>query len=130
MIIALLLACPAPSAPPDGSCDEPSQYWPDADGDGVGEPTSTYMGCSPPDGWVTEVALASVVDTYLWDTGPYGDSGDSGLYSTADTGWSTADTAWSTAHTGLWTGGTGLFTGETGPTGGATAHTGATATGP
>lgn len=36
------------------NCDPRTAYWPDDDGDGVGEAHTVYIGCDPPDGWVTE----------------------------------------------------------------------------
>jgi hypothetical protein len=41
---------------PEPSCEHRAWY-PDADGDGVGEATAMYVGCSPPSGYV------DVVDT-------------------------------------------------------------------
>ena len=43
---------------PVPSCDHRSWY-PDEDGDGVGEPTAMYVGCSPPSGYVDELDTAT-----------------------------------------------------------------------
>lgn len=110
-----LFACTG-STPVEPACPDPQQFWPDADGDGVGEPGTSYIGCSPPSGWVRAVADVRPDDTYVWDTGPFGDSGDSGGGSgytgyTGYTGWTgyTGDTGWITGVTGT--------TGDTGDTG-------------
>ena len=34
------------------NCATRAAYYPDADGDGVGEPTDVYYGCEAPLGWV------------------------------------------------------------------------------
>jgi hypothetical protein len=52
MIHALFLACAFLEPPPDPDCTDRIAAWPDADGDGVGDPTEVYVGCHPPDGWV------------------------------------------------------------------------------
>lgn len=102
-LASLLSGCSnGPLAEPP--CADPAQYWPDANADGVGEPTLSYVGCDPPQGWVAQVAPAPSEDTWIWDTGPFytDDSADSG-----DSGGS--------GYTG-YTGTTGL-TGQTGDTG-------------
>ena len=92
------------------NCEVRSAFYPDADGDGVGEPTAVFIGCEAPDGWVTKAA-----STTPPDTGTPLPTGDTAIGATGDTG------------TGP-TGGTGL--GPTGDTAtmGPTATTGATAT--
>lgn len=57
MWIALLLAgCELPAElrddPPPRDCAERQAFWPDSDGDGVGEPTAVWIGCDAPPGWV------------------------------------------------------------------------------
>jgi len=85
------------------NCDTRRPYWPDADGDGVGDPgTSVYIGCDAPEGYVetgppppdtasppdTDVADTGVADTDVADTG----AADTGVDTDPDTGAST-DTA-------------------------------------
>ena len=45
-----LTACIEP--PPEPSCDDRHAWYPDEDGDGLGERTAIYVGCHPPEGWV------------------------------------------------------------------------------
>jgi hypothetical protein len=45
---------------PARNCDERTAWYPDDDGDGVGEPTAMYLGCEAPDGWVDNVDTAYV----------------------------------------------------------------------
>ncbi len=58
VIPALLLAnlalpaCQLPELPDPRNCQERQAYYPDEDGDGIGEPTQVFIGCAPPDGWV------------------------------------------------------------------------------
>jgi hypothetical protein len=42
------------------SCDTRVPFYPDADGDGLGERTDLYLGCHPPPGWV---AVLEPLDT-------------------------------------------------------------------
>ena len=37
------------------NCPERQAFYPDADGDGLGERTAVYVGCEAPSGWVTEL---------------------------------------------------------------------------
>jgi hypothetical protein len=63
--------------PDDKNCETRTAYYPDADGDGLGEPSTVYVGCEPPDDtWVTTPAPTPDEP----DTGDSGsqDSGDSG----------------------------------------------------
>jgi hypothetical protein len=58
--------------PPPANCDERSPYYPDRDGDGVGEPGAVYLGCEAVPGW-TEVpppADTDPADTDPADTDP------------------------------------------------------------
>ena len=41
--------------PDPRNCDDRSAWYPDEDGDGVGEPTEVYIGCEAPEGWVDNV---------------------------------------------------------------------------
>ncbi|MCA9568007.1 MAG: hypothetical protein KC656_09200, partial [Myxococcales bacterium] len=59
----LAVGCSLLELPPTPNCADRGIYWPDEDGDGVGEPGTAYVGCEPPEGWVT------VVDTDVDDTG-------------------------------------------------------------
>ena len=52
MWLVLLWGCDI-ELPPERNCDTRTAYYPDADGNGLGEPTSTYLGCEAPEGWVT-----------------------------------------------------------------------------
>lgn len=54
---------PEPPAPRD--CDERHAFYPDADGDGLGEPTAVAIACEAPEGYVSD--LDTAYDTY--DTG-------------------------------------------------------------
>ncbi len=58
--------------PPPSNCDPRVAYYPDADGDGLGERTAVYVGCIAPDGWVT---LLEPLDT---DTGGFADTDTDG----------------------------------------------------
>ena len=102
---------------PDRNCDVRTAYYPDDDGDGIGEPTAVYIGCEPPAGWVTEVGDSDTdtdTDTDDTDTDLFWHTGDTGwVYDTSgsDTGW-VYDTGW---DTGWWwdTGDTSWW--DTGP---------------
>ena len=48
----LLAACAGFEPLPTADCRARVVYWPDADGDGIGEPGDVYVGCDPPSGWV------------------------------------------------------------------------------
>ena len=41
--------------PDERNCDDRTAYYPDEDGDGLGEPTDIYIGCEAPEGWVDNV---------------------------------------------------------------------------
>ena len=77
--LALLLfaACNLPSLDaPEPECADPKAFWPDVDGDGLGEPTTVFIGCEAPEGYVDVVYVPPDGDS--GDTGDSGDSGDSG----------------------------------------------------
>ncbi|MEO0604394.1 MAG: hypothetical protein AAF211_23365 [Myxococcota bacterium] len=65
-MLALLIGCGdgafglGPPEPRD--CETRQAFYPDADGDGLGEPTTVVFGCEAPEGFVTEL-------------GPTGDTG-------------------------------------------------------
>lgn len=75
-MLFLLMACTLPELPfaPEQSCADRGAWYPDEDGNGVGEPSSVYIGCSPPEGWVQTLGMPT-------DTGAPTDSdvGDSDL---------------------------------------------------
>ncbi len=56
LVLTLLAGCDALALLKDDSpprnCEVRQAYWPDADGDGVGEPTDVLIGCEAPEGWV------------------------------------------------------------------------------
>lgn len=96
--LALLVAACVAEPPVDPSCTDPITWWPDADGDGVGEPTSTYVGCVPPAGWVEVLDTGLLgLPTPWFDTGPVDSGYDSGWDSGYDSGYDSG----STGHTGL-----------------------------
>ena len=41
------------------NCEDRTAFYEDTDGDGFGDPSSVYIGCTAPDGWVTQVASSS-----------------------------------------------------------------------
>jgi hypothetical protein len=70
MLWTLLLGCDLlPTPPPTPNCDPRTIYHPDEDGDGLGERDRVYVGCAPPEGWVTEVAPTPLPDPPSDDTG-------------------------------------------------------------
>lgn len=62
---------------PEPNCDPRTAYYPDEDGDGLGEPSAVFIGCEAPEGWVSKLGDEQA--------DPEGDSGadevttDSGL---------------------------------------------------
>lgn len=54
MWILALWACDIVDLPPERNCSERTVYYPDEDGDGVGDRDRVYVGCEQPEGWVTE----------------------------------------------------------------------------
>jgi hypothetical protein len=73
--------------PDERNCEDRQAFYPDADGDGWGEPTSVYIGCRAPDGWVASLAPTDTGDTGTdtGDTDPPGDTGDTDPGDTGDT---------------------------------------------
>ena len=64
------------------NCSPRHAYFPDADGDGVGEPGALYVGCSAPEGWVdVPPSSRDTADTDPGDTDP----GDTDPSDTDDT---------------------------------------------
>ena len=56
--------------PPEPNCDPRGAFYPDADGDGVGDVGAVYIGCEAPEGYVaipppldTDTASDTPVDT-------------------------------------------------------------------
>ena len=116
-LLLALAACITDPLPPR-NCASRIAFYPDADGDGLGERTDVFVGCEPPPGWVP------VLEPPPRDSGGSGATGESGA-PTGDTG------AVATGDTGrVGTGDTGgvATTGDTGPTTstGTTAATGDT----
>lgn len=72
LLLLSLCACNV-DVPDARNCGTRTAYYPDVNGDGVGEPTAVYVGCRAPDGWVDNVG-APPEDT--GDTGA--DTGDTG----------------------------------------------------
>ncbi len=83
-LLTLVGGC-LPDTLPERNCASRVAFYPDADGDGLGEPTDVYIGCEAPPGWTTELAPA-----HTGDTGESGESGDTGTTGGAAT--STGDT--------------------------------------
>ncbi len=54
--------------PPPPNCETRTAFYPDPDGDGVGNPGAVYLGCEVPPGW-TDVAPPEL-DTDPADTDP------------------------------------------------------------
>jgi len=44
-----------PPLPAERDCEVRQAFYPDEDGDGLGEPTAVRIGCEPPEGYVTEL---------------------------------------------------------------------------
>ena len=74
LVIPVLVSCIDTFDPPQAvDCEHPLAYYPDDDGDGIGEPDEMYIGCAPPKGWVSTLSPPQ-------DTGSPQDTGlDSGL---------------------------------------------------
>jgi hypothetical protein len=69
-MLAFFAACAWLPAPVEPTCEDPRAFYPDADGDGLGEPTQVFVGCVPPEGWVTAFDSAFVGDSVApGDTG-------------------------------------------------------------
>jgi hypothetical protein len=54
-------ACDLPDPPPEDDCKRRTAWYPDEDGDGLGEAGDVYVGCKPPKGWVQN--LGHTADT-------------------------------------------------------------------
>ncbi len=110
MLAAILAGCNPiePLDPPN--CPQRQAFYPDADGDGFGEPTAVFVGCVAPDGWVVQLAPEdSGLQTGL--TGQTGVTGATGQTArTGDTGTPTP-----TADTSSGGSGSTAITGDTGP---------------
>jgi hypothetical protein len=76
MWVLTLVAC-LDATLPARNCETRVAWYPDADGDGLGEPTDVYLGCQGPDGWTTALAPAHTGDTGAppGDTAPPADTG-------------------------------------------------------
>ena len=62
-MLAFFAACTWLPEPVEPACGDPRAFYPDADGDGLGEPTQVYVGCEAPEGWVTVLESAFVGDS-------------------------------------------------------------------
>ena len=51
------------------NCEERTAWYPDADGDGLGEGSDVYLGCEAPDGWVTNADDVDDTDSGNADSG-------------------------------------------------------------
>ena len=69
-MLVFFTACAWLPAPVEPTCKDPLAFYPDADGNGLGEPTQVFVGCEPPEGWVTVLDSAFVADS-----GPTADPG-------------------------------------------------------
>lgn len=67
--LALALLSCVRDEPDPRDCAERATYYPDADGNGLGEPTRVYVGCEAPEGWVKELDPDAGSDTGLTGTG-------------------------------------------------------------
>lgn len=94
----LLSACTLPDSNDPRNCAMRQPFYPDEDGDGFGEPSTVFVGCVAPPGWVTQLAPEDSGTL----TGVTGTTGDTSPQRP------TADTA---------TGGSGTPTNITGDTG-------------
>lgn len=54
LALTLSAGCGIEFGPPR-NCAERTAWYPDEDGDGIGEPTAVYIGCEAPEGWVDQV---------------------------------------------------------------------------
>jgi hypothetical protein len=71
LLLLLVAGCKNPFADddPPRDCATRSAFYPDSDGDGVGEPTAVYVGCTAPDGWVPAATAPPPAPTDTGDTG-------------------------------------------------------------
>lgn len=118
----LLTACALPE-PIERNCLHRQAFYPDPDGDGIGDPSEVFVGCEAPQGWVSVLetpggsggsGATTTTTGATAATAATGRTGDTGLRATADTGpvVDTSDTA--TAGGSGATPPTGT-TGDTGP---------------
>mgnify|MGYP006928180178 CR=1 FL=1 len=102
MIALLVSACNFPEVV-ERNCPDRMAFYPDSNGDGLGEPTDIFIGCKAPEGWVESLGPPLRTDdpddtddtgSETGDTADTGDTaGDTG--DTSDTG--TPDTATDTS---------------------------------
>ena len=87
---------------PEPECEVRTAFYPDEDGDGVGDAGEIYIGCEAPEGWVdvpppsgetddTDTGDTGDTDTGDSDTGDT-DTGDTGDTDTGDTDTGDSDT--------------------------------------
>jgi hypothetical protein len=63
LLAVLLVGCALQLPEPiERNCAERVAFYPDEDGDGLGEPTDVFVGCEAPQGWV-EVLGAGTTET-------------------------------------------------------------------
>lgn len=71
---SVLVGCALLEDPPPRNCARRVAFYPDPDGDGIGDPSEVKIGCEAPDGWVTS---AGEPDNTGTDSA--GHTGDTGL---------------------------------------------------
>lgn len=54
-LTVLLAGCFLRNEYPEPNCPDRLAYYPDEDGNGLGEPSAMYVGCAPPEGWVAKL---------------------------------------------------------------------------
>jgi len=63
LLLVLLSACIERIEPAPRDCDERQVFYVDSDGDGLGEPSSVFIGCEAPEGYVDELGPSDTGDT-------------------------------------------------------------------
>ena len=71
VLLLALVACNLPTDP-ERNCEDRQVFYADPDGDGLGDPYDTYVGCEAPEGYVDTPGPIDTGDTDTGDT----DTGD------------------------------------------------------